>query len=75
MGRLTYAAYVPTLPGCNTTGATIEAVEEEIRAAIRLYIERLTADSILGSAAESSSKAAYYLWPSRSTACANLWLR
>ncbi len=29
-----YSAYVPDLPGCAATGATIEEVEREIREAI-----------------------------------------
>jgi len=39
-----YSAYVPDLPGCIATGATIEAVENEIRDAIRFHIEGLKAD-------------------------------
>ena len=34
-----YSAYVPDLPGCVATGETVEAVEREIRAAIRFHIE------------------------------------
>jgi predicted RNase H-like HicB family nuclease len=41
-----YSAYVPDLPGCVATGATLEAVDEEIRAAIRFHIEGLKADGI-----------------------------
>jgi len=41
-----YAAYVPDLPGCVATGETVEAVEEEIRAAIRFHIEGLMADGL-----------------------------
>ena len=36
-----YSAYVPDLPGCVATGATIEEVEREIREAIELHIEGL----------------------------------
>ena len=36
-----YSAYVPDLPGCVATGETVEAVEREIRAAIRFHIEGL----------------------------------
>ena len=39
-----YSAYVPDLPGCVATGATVEAVEDEIREAIPLHIEGLRAD-------------------------------
>jgi predicted RNase H-like HicB family nuclease len=41
-----YSAYVPDLPGCVATGETIEAVEEQIRAAIRFHIEGLRADRL-----------------------------
>ena len=41
-----YSAYVPDLPGCVATGATVEAVEAEIRAAIRFHIEGLKADGL-----------------------------
>ena len=39
-----YSAYVPDLPGCVATGKTVEAVEREIRAAIRFHIEGLKAE-------------------------------
>jgi predicted RNase H-like HicB family nuclease len=39
-----YSAYVPDLPGCVATGATVSEVESEIRAAIRFHIDRLKAD-------------------------------
>ena len=38
-----YSAYVPDLPGCVATGHSVEAVEREIRAAIRFHIEGLKA--------------------------------
>ncbi|MDP4024263.1 type II toxin-antitoxin system HicB family antitoxin [Methylobacterium sp. NEAU 140] len=38
------SAYVPDLPGCIATAATVEAVEREIREAIRFHIEGLRAD-------------------------------
>jgi predicted RNase H-like HicB family nuclease len=41
-----YSAYVPDLPGCVATGATVERVEAEIRDAIRLHIEGLKADGL-----------------------------
>ena len=41
-----YSAYVPDLPGCVATGATISEVETEIREAIRFHIEGLKADGI-----------------------------
>ena len=39
-----YSAYVPDLPGCVATGATISEVEKEIREAIRFHIDGLKAD-------------------------------
>ena len=39
-----YSAYVPDLPGCVATGDTVEAVEREIRDAIRFHIEGLRED-------------------------------
>jgi predicted RNase H-like HicB family nuclease len=41
-----YSAYVPDLPGCVATGATVEATEAEIRDAIRFHIEGLRADGL-----------------------------
>jgi predicted RNase H-like HicB family nuclease len=39
-----YSAYVPDLPGCVATGATIEDVEREIREAIAFHLEGLRED-------------------------------
>jgi predicted RNase H-like HicB family nuclease len=41
-----YSAYVPDLPGCVATGETVEAVEREIRAAIRFHIAGLREDGL-----------------------------
>jgi len=41
-----YSAYVPDLPGCVATGATIAAAEEKIRAAIRFHNEGLRAEGV-----------------------------
>ncbi len=41
-----YSAYVPDLPGCVATGATIEEAEREIREAIEFHIEGLRKDGI-----------------------------
>ena len=41
-----YSAYVPDLPGCIATGATVDAVEREISQAIRFHIEGLKADGL-----------------------------
>jgi predicted RNase H-like HicB family nuclease len=39
-----YSAYVPDLPGCVATGATVEEVEREIREAIEFHIEGMRQD-------------------------------
>jgi len=41
-----YAAYVPDLPGCVTTGKDIEEVERNIREAIRFHLEGMKEDSL-----------------------------
>ena len=41
-----YSAYVPDLPGCIATGATLQAVENEIRDAIRFHIDGLKEDGL-----------------------------
>jgi predicted RNase H-like HicB family nuclease len=41
-----YSAYVPDLPGCVAAGPTVEAVEQEIRDAIRFHIDGLKADGL-----------------------------
>lgn len=41
-----FSAYVPELPGCIATGATVPEVENEIRDAIRFHIEGLRADGL-----------------------------
>jgi predicted RNase H-like HicB family nuclease len=41
-----YSAYVPDLPGCVATGATIEETKVELRAAIRFHIEGLREDGL-----------------------------
>ena len=41
-----YSAYVPDLPGCIATGPTVNAIEKEIRDAIRFHIEGLKADGL-----------------------------
>ena len=38
-----YVALVPALPGCHTQGETLEETERNIREAIALYLESLTA--------------------------------
>ena len=41
-----YSAYVPDLPGCVATGATVEDAEREIRDAIRFHIDGLKEDGL-----------------------------
>lgn len=41
-----YSAYVPDLPGCVATGATVAETESEIRDAIRLHIDGLKEDGL-----------------------------
>lgn len=41
-----YSAYVPDLPGCVATGATVEETEREIGAAIKFHIEGLIEDGL-----------------------------
>jgi predicted RNase H-like HicB family nuclease len=41
-----YSACVPDLPGCVATGATVKAVEAEIRDAIRFHIDGLRQDGL-----------------------------
>jgi predicted RNase H-like HicB family nuclease len=41
-----YSAYVPDLPGCIATGATLEDVESEIREAIIFHVEGLREDGL-----------------------------
>ena len=41
-----YSAYVPDLPGCVATAPTVEAIEQEIREAIRFHIDGLKADGL-----------------------------
>jgi predicted RNase H-like HicB family nuclease len=53
-----YSAYVPDLPGCIATGATIAEVEAEIRGAIRFHIDGLEAD---GSTVPAPTSIAEYI--------------
>ena len=41
-----YSAYVPDLPGCVATGATVEETEAQIREAIEFHLVGLRADSL-----------------------------
>ena len=41
-----YSAYVPDLPGCVATGATLEEVEQQIREAIEFHLDGMREDGI-----------------------------
>lgn len=41
-----YSAYVPDLPGCVATGATVPEVEAEIREAIEFHLEGMREDGL-----------------------------
>jgi predicted RNase H-like HicB family nuclease len=41
-----YSAYVRDLPGCVATGDSVQAVEAEIRDAIRFHIDGLREDGL-----------------------------
>jgi len=56
-GENNYAVYVPDLPGCVTTGQTIEEVERGIREAIEFHIRGLREDGL--PVPEPSSKVNY----------------
>lgn len=41
-----FSAYVPDLPGCVATGATLEDAEQAIREAISFHLDGLRADNL-----------------------------
>lgn len=41
-----FAAYVPDLPGCIATGATIEETEQSIQTAIKFHLDGLREDGL-----------------------------
>lgn len=41
-----YSAYVPDLPGCVTTGATLEEVKQMIQEAIEFHIEGMLKEGL-----------------------------
>jgi predicted RNase H-like HicB family nuclease len=45
-GPSNYSAYVPDLPGCVTTGKTIEEIKTNISEAIELHLEGLMEDGV-----------------------------
>ncbi len=42
-----YTVYVPSLPGCISEGETVEEAVENIREAIKLYLEPVEDDLVL----------------------------
>ena len=45
-GQNNLSAYVPDLPGCITTGRTVEEIERNILEAIELHLEGLREDGL-----------------------------
>jgi predicted RNase H-like HicB family nuclease len=45
-GDSNFSAYVPDLPGCVSTGATIEEAERNIREAIELHLAGMREDGL-----------------------------
>ena len=41
-----YSAYVPDLPGCAATGATVEETERRLRDAIEVHVQGLRDDGL-----------------------------
>lgn len=41
-----YAAYVPDLPGCVATGATVDETEDRLREAIEVHLQGLREDGL-----------------------------
>ena len=41
-----YSAYVPDIPGCVATGATVEETEKSIREAIEFHLDGLREDGV-----------------------------
>jgi len=48
-----YSAYVPDLPGCVATGATVAETEAEIREAIAFHLEGMREDGVTPPAPQS----------------------
>jgi predicted RNase H-like HicB family nuclease len=45
-GDHNYSAYLPDLPGCVTTGATVEELKHNMQEAIELHLEGLREDGL-----------------------------
>ena len=41
-----YSAYVPDLPGCVATGATVEETERRLRQAVEVHVQGLREDGL-----------------------------
>ena len=52
-----YSAYVPDLPGCVATGATVEETEQRLREAIEIHVQGMREDGLY--VPEPSSRVAY----------------
>jgi len=48
-----FSGYVPDLPGCVATGATVEETEAELLSAIQFHLDGLREDGVAAPAAES----------------------
>lgn len=48
-----FSGYVPDLPGCVATGATVEETENELLLAIQFHLDGLREDGLAPPAAES----------------------
>ena len=45
-GPASYGAYVPDLPGCVATGATVESVEKLLHEAIEIHVAGMREDGL-----------------------------
>jgi predicted RNase H-like HicB family nuclease len=45
-GPNNYSAYVPDLPGCISTGKTLEEIKANIREAVELHLEGIIEDGL-----------------------------
>jgi predicted RNase H-like HicB family nuclease len=45
-GEKNYSAYLPDLPGCVTTGKTLEEVKERMRRAVELHLRGMREDGL-----------------------------
>jgi predicted RNase H-like HicB family nuclease len=41
-----YSAYIPDLPGCIATGATLEEVEQQIQEAVEFHLEGMREEGL-----------------------------